>query len=65
MQCEESEGDRKIATDGDALDEYVRVVQLLQTGWLESTRVPVDQSCDIDCHHEKALSFLKLGQRPG
>ena len=63
MQGEEGEGDRKIATDGDALDEDVRVVQLLQVVGLESSLCSVDQCCNIDRQHEKALRFLELGQR--
>ena len=62
MQCEKSKGDRKIAANGDTLDEDVCIVELLQAVRLESPNIYVDQSCNIDCQHEEALSFLKLGQ---
>ena len=63
MQGEEGEGDGKIATDGDTLDEDVCVIQLLQVVGLKSSLGSVDQCCNIDRQHEKALRFLELGQR--
>ena len=63
MQCKEGEGDWKIATDGDTLDEDVCVVQLLQVVGLKSSLCSIDQCCNVDRQHEKALRFLELGQR--
>ena len=65
MQCKEGEGDWKIATDGDALDEDVCVVQLLQAVGLKPSLCSIDQCCNIDRQHEEALRFLELGQCTG
>ena len=65
MQSEKSEGDWKVPTDGDTLNEDVRVVQLLQVGRLKTTPVSVHQCCNINRHHEEALCFLEFCQRTG